>query len=192
MIAIDKTLLSEELFDVHFACDLSACKGICCVEGESGAPLEEEELQILEDIYPQVEPFMREEGKQAVQELGFFEVDVDGDYVTPLVNGAECAYVTFTEDGIALCAIEQAYRAGKVSWQKPISCHLYPIRIKALKDFDAINYHKWHICEPACSCGAKMQMPVYRFCKDSLVRKYGQAWYDTLDEAYRMWKEQEI
>ncbi|MFM1931380.1 MAG: hypothetical protein RL226_683 [Bacteroidota bacterium] len=190
MIAIEKTLVSEELFDVHFACDLNACKGICCVEGDSGAPLDEDELELLEQVYPEVEPFMREEGKEVIRKVGFFEVDSDGDFVTPLVNHAECAYVTFSENGTAFCAIEQAFRAGKTTWAKPISCHLYPIRIKALKEFDAVNYHKWHICEPACACGAQMKMPVYRFCKESLIRKYGQEWFNQLDAAYHLWMEQ--
>lgn len=191
MIIIDKTLVSNELFDEAFACDLSACKGACCVEGSSGAPLEDAEVDILDEIYEDVKPFMRAEGIAAVEELGTFTVDQDGDLVTPLVNGEECAYVQFDEQGIAKCAIEMAHRAGKVDWPKPISCHLYPIRIKALKDFDALNYHRWHICKPACECGAKMQVPVFRFCKSALIRKYGEDYYELLEEAYKLQKEEE-
>lgn len=190
MIIIDKTLVSNELFDEAFACDLSACKGACCVEGSSGAPLEEAEVDILDEIYEDVKPYMRAEGIAAVEELGTFTVDHDGDLVTPLVNGEECAYVQFDEHGIAKCAIEMAHRAGKVDWPKPISCHLYPIRIKALKDFDALNYHRWHICKPACECGAKLQIPVFRFCKSALIRKYGEAYYNLLEEAYKLQQEQ--
>jgi len=185
MIIIDKTLVSDELFSEQFTCDLAACKGACCVEGSSGAPLEEDELQILEDIYDDVKPFLREEGIAAIEQQGFYTVDTDGDVVTPLVNDAECAYVTFDANGTAKCGIEQAYYAGKVKWPKPLSCHLYPIRIKALRDFDALNYHKWHICAPACDCGAKMKMPVFRFCKNSLIRKYGEEYYEMLEAAYR-------
>lgn len=189
MIQIGKTILSTELFDEQFACDLSACKGACCVEGSSGAPLELEELADLEENYDAFKPYMRKEGIEAVEKDGFFVVDQDGDYTTTLVQGEECAYVQFDNDGTAKCAIEQAYFDGKVAWRKPISCHLYPIRIKALKDFDALNYHKWHICAPACDCGLKMQIPVFRFCKDSLIRKYGEQYYADLEEAYRLYKD---
>lgn len=185
MIIIDKTLVSDELFTEQFVCDLAACKGACCVEGSSGAPLEDEELQILEDIYEEVKPYMRKEGIASIKKHGFYVVDQDGDFTTPLVNNLECAYVNFDDNGIAKCAIEQAHRDGKVEWAKPLSCHLYPIRIKALKDFDALNYHKWHICEPACACGSKMKVPVFRFCKSSLVRKYGQEYYEMLEAAYK-------
>lgn len=189
MIQIGKTIFSTELFTEHFACDLSACKGACCVEGSSGAPLAEDELQILEDIFEDVKPYLRPEGIAAIEEQGFYTVDPDGEYVTTLVNDEECAYVQFDADGTAKCGIEQAFRDGKVAWAKPISCHLYPIRIKELKDFDAINYHKWHICKPACDCGAKLKLPVFRFCKASLVRKYGEAYYQQLEEAYVLWQE---
>jgi Fe-S-cluster containining protein len=189
MIAIDQTLISEDLFDQKFVCDLSACKGACCVEGESGAPLEEEELEILDRIFDQVKPYMRKEGLESIEKHGLYEVDRDGDYVTPLVNGKECAYVQFTENGTALCSIEQAHRDGKVDWQKPISCHLYPVRINVLKDYDALNYHKWGICSPACACGSKMDVPVYKFTRTALIRKYGQEWYEKLEVAHKLWVE---
>ena len=186
MIQIDKTILSTEVFEKQFTCDLSACKGACCVEGSSGAPLEEAELEKLEEVYDTVKPYMRKEGIEAIEKEGFFVVDQDGDYTTTLVEGKECAYVQFDDNGTAKCAIEQAWRDGKTQWAKPISCHLYPIRIKALKDYDAINYHKWHICEPACDCGAKLKMPVFRFCKTSLIRKYGEEYYEQLEECYKL------
>lgn len=190
MLQIGKTLLTTELFDEQFTCDLSACKGACCVEGSSGAPLEEDELEKLEEVYDDVKPYMREEGIASVEENGFFVVDQDGDYTTPLVNDEECAYVNFDADGTAKCAIDQAYREGKVSWQKPISCHLYPIRVKSLDDFDALNYHKWHICKPACECGARFKMPVFRFCRDAIIRKYGEDYYNELEEVYAAWQQQ--
>ncbi|MCH2198515.1 MAG: DUF3109 family protein [Flavobacteriales bacterium] len=188
MIQIGRTIISTELFDEQFMCDLAACKGACCVEGSSGAPLEESELDLLEQVYPHVKPYMTEEGIKSIEENGFFVVDQDGDYTTPLVNDAECAYTIFDADGTAKCGIEAAYLDKKIDWHKPISCHLYPIRIKALKDFDAVNYHKWHICKPACDCGAKLQMPVFRFCKSSIIRKYGEEYYEELEAAYRLWK----
>jgi hypothetical protein len=189
MIQIDRTLISDEVFEKKFVCDLSACKGACCVEGESGAPLDEDELEKLEQVYDEVVPFMRQEGVDAIAEQGLFVLDWDGDYTTPLVDGAECAYVTFDERGIAKCAIDTAYRAGKIDWQKPISCHLYPIRITKLKDFDALNYHHWPICEPACSCGDKLDVRVFKFLKEPLIRKYGEEWYKDLEAAFDHWSE---
>lgn len=189
MIAIDNTLISENLLEKKFVCDLAACKGACCVEGDAGAPLTEEETQILEDIFDQVKPYMRPEGIKAVEEQGHWEMDTDGDFVTPLVEGKECAYVQFSENGTALCAIEQAHRDGKVDWKKPISCHLYPVRISKLKEYDALNYHKWHICSPACACGEKLQVPVYKFAKAALIRAYGEDWFDKLEAAAELWKD---
>jgi hypothetical protein len=191
MIQLEKTLISDDIFEKKFVCDLNACKGACCVEGESGAPLEEVELDILEKIYDQVKPYMRKDGVEAVEEQGHFVLDWDGEFTTPLVNGAECAYVSFDDDGTAKCAIEQAYRDGIVDWPKPISCHLYPIRITKLKDFDALNYHKWKICEPACSCGSELDVRVYKFLKQPLIRKYGEEWYAQLEAAFEFWSKQQ-
>lgn len=187
MIQLEKTLISDDVFEKKFVCDLSACKGACCVEGESGAPLEEDELDILEQIYDEVKPYLRQEGVDAIEKQGHFVLDWDGEYVTPLVNGKECAYVTFDNDGTAKCGIEQAFRDGKVNWPKPVSCHLYPIRITKLKDFDALNYHKWDICKPACECGSKLDVRVYKFLKEPLIRKYGKDWYEELEAAFEYW-----
>ena len=196
MIAIDHTLVSEDILDKKFVCDLNACKGACCVEGDAGAPLEKEEAKILEKIYDQVKPYMLPEGVKAIEKNGFYVVDEDdGDWCTPLVDktpadtrlpdgqehSGRCAFVLFDE-GIAKCAIEKAYYDGKVTFKKPVSCHLYPIRITKYKDYDAVNYNRWNVCKPACACGEKLQVPVYRFVKDGLVRKYGQKWYDELKQ----------
>ncbi|NQX90663.1 MAG: DUF3109 family protein [Flavobacteriales bacterium] len=189
MIQIENTLLSEELFEKQFVCDLSACKGACCVEGDAGAPLEEEEIHKLEEIQDQIRPFLRKEGIEAIEKQGAWEMDKDGDYVTPLVNGKECAYVQFAEDGTTLCAIEQAYNAGAVDWKKPISCHLYPVRLTPLKDFTALNYHKWQICSAACSLGEALKVKVYQFAKDSLIRKFGEDWYEQVQEADKLLEE---
>ena len=187
MIEIGDTLVSEDVLEKRFVCDLSACKGACCVEGDSGAPLDEEELPIMEEIYPKVKPYMRAEGIAAVEKQGVYVKDSwDGEMVTPLVNEKECAYVTFDADGTAKCAIEQAHHDGKIDFYKPISCHLYPVRIKKYRNFDAVNYDKWDICSPARACGMKLDVKVYRFLKGPLTKKYGEAWYNELcavDEA---------
>ena len=180
MIAIDNTLNSDDLSKVCFVCDLAQCKGACCVEGDAGAPLEEYEISELEDALDYVKPFMRQEGLEAVEESGVFDYDAGGNYVTPLINGAECVFVVFTEDGTAACAIEKSWEAGKSKFRKPVSCHLYPVRISQYKDFDAVNYHQWHVCSHALELGKKLNVPLYVFLKDSLTRKYGEKWYKEL------------
>ncbi|MBK9284258.1 MAG: DUF3109 family protein [Sphingobacteriaceae bacterium] len=187
MIAIDKTLISEDVIEKNFVCDLNACKGACCVAGDSGAPLDKEELPILESIVEKVKPFMVKKGVKAVEKFGAWEKDSDGDYTTTLVSeGAECAFVYFDENKIAKCAIEKAHAEGLIDWQKPISCHLYPIRITKHKTFDAVNYNKWDVCKPACACGEKLKVPVYKFLKTPLIRKYGKNWYKQLEESAKL------
>ncbi|MDP3557512.1 MAG: DUF3109 family protein [Bacteroidota bacterium] len=182
MIAINKTLISEDLLDKKFVCDLNACKGACCVAGDSGAPLEKEELQILDSIIDEVKPYMVKKGVKAIEKFGVYVIDGDGDYTTTLVSpGAECAFVFFDDNKIAKCSIEQAYYDGKITWKKPISCHLYPVRITKHKEYDAVNYDKWDICKPACECGAKLDVPVYKFLKEPLIRKYGKDWFKQLE-----------
>ncbi len=180
MIHLGKALISEDIIEKEFVCNLSKCKGICCIEGESGAPLNEEETTILDQIYETVKPYMRSEGICAIEKQGKHIIDHEGDYVTPLVDGVECTYVVFEENGTASCAIEKAYNDGKIDWKKPISCHLYPIRVTDYSEFTAVNYHRWPICNDACSLGKELQVPVYQFTKESLIRKFGQDWYDEL------------
>lgn len=187
MILIEDTLVSEDLLERKFVCDLAACKGACCVQGESGAPLEEDELQLLEEAVPHVLPLLSPEAQERIRETGLYERDSDGDWVTPLMpNQGACVYTVFDSDGTAKCGIEQAHRNGKFSWMKPLSCHLYPVRLKTLKDFIAVNVHRWPICEPACACGEQLDVPVFRFLKAALVRKFGTAWYTMLEEADRL------
>lgn len=184
MIDIDGKLISEELFTRKFVCDLAACKGACCVEGDAGAPLEEEELSILDDIYKDVKPYMRKEGIEVVEKEGKYTKDsFDGAWVTPLVNNAECAYVTFDKNGTAKCAIEQAYNDKKIDFKKPISCHLYPIRVSKLRSGEALNYNEWNICRPACSCGDQLNVKVYQFLKEPISRKYGEEFFEQLKQA---------
>lgn len=185
MFQIGKTIVSEELIAKDFVCNLTACKGGCCVEGDAGAPLEEEELPILEAVLEQVKPYLRKEGIREIEEQGAYIKGIDGEWETPLVDGKECAYVTFDAKGTALCAIEQAYRDGVISWKKPVSCHLYPVRVKAYSAFAAVNYHQWQLCDPACSLGAELQVPVYQFVKEALIRKFGEKWYAELEEVAR-------
>lgn len=183
MIDIEDKIVSFDIFKKQFVCDLNACKGACCVDGDSGAPLLDSEKQELESIFPAVEKYMRPEGIEAIRSQGKHVIDQYGELTTPLVNQAECAYVYFETDGTAKCAIEKAYKNGDVSFYKPISCHLYPIRITEYKNFDALNYHQWHVCEPACRCGSELQIPIYKFVKSALVRKYGEDWYKKLEIA---------
>ena len=190
MIQIDDKLISEDLFSEEFVCNLAKCKGICCVEGDAGAPLDEDETKILDEIYPKIKPYLSPEGIQAIEEQGTYTLDFEGDLVTPLVNNAECAYVIFDEKGYTKRAIEKAYEDGVIDWQKPISCHLYPIRITEYSNFSAINYHEWDICSDACTLGKELGVKVYQFLKKPLIRKYGEEFYQTLSEAAEEWEKE--
>ena len=185
MIQVDDKIISLDIFKKYFVCDLNACKGACCVEGDSGAPLLGEEKKILEEIYKKVKPYMRKEGIIEIENQGVAVYDSDGDLTTPLVNNHECAFVTF-ENGITKCTIAKAYLDGKTDFKKPISWHLFPIRIKGYRDFDAVNYEEIKICKPACECGSKLEVPVYAFLKEPLIRKYGETWYKDLLEAAKL------
>ena len=190
MIQIDDKLISEDLFSEEFVCNLAKCKGICCVDGDAGAPLDEDETKILDEIYPKIKSYLRPEGIQAIEEQGTYTLDFEGDLVTPLVNNAECAYVIFDEKGYTKCAIEKAYEDGVIDWQKPISCHLYPIRITEYSNFSAINHHEWDICSDACTLGKELGVKVYQFLKKPLIRKYGEEFYQTLSEAAEEWEKE--
>jgi hypothetical protein len=190
MILHENTIVSEDIFDNHFICDLSKCKGACCVQGDSGAPLEDDELGKLDDLYLDIKPYLSEEGKKAIAEQGHYLQDFDGEWVTPLINSRECAYTVFDEKGIAKCGIEMAYLDGAIDFPKPQSCHLYPIRVVKLGEHEALNYHRWPICDPACILGKKEQVTVHQFLKGPLVRRYGSKWYKGLEEIYKHWKKQ--
>ncbi|AZZ59423.1 DUF3109 family protein [Riemerella anatipestifer] len=183
MIQIEDKLISEDLFSEEFVCNLNKCKGACCIEGDAGAPLEQPEVKILEDIYPKIKSYLRPEGIKAIEEQGTSVEDFEGDLVTPLIDNRDCAYVIFDENGITKCGIEKAYEEGAIDWQKPISCHLYPIRITEYSTFTAFNYHEWKICSDACALGKELKVPVYKFLKTPLIRKYGEGFYQTLTEA---------
>ena len=179
MKKVDDVLVSDDIKDVHFVCKLAACCGDCCVEGDAGAPLEEEEISILEDNIDEIKPFMTDEGRLVIELVGVFDYDAESSYVTPLVNNRECAFV-YRENNINFCAIEKAWMEKKISFQKPVSCHLYPVRLSKVGDYMAVNYDKWSICAPALVNGKQLGVPLYKFLRDSLVRKFGEAWYQKL------------
>ena len=191
MIEIDDKIVSADILRECFACDLGKCKGICCVEGDAGAPLELEEVDELEENYAAYAPYMTEEGRREVERQGFMVVDSDGDYTTPLVNNAECAYA-FEENGITFCAIERAYRESKCSFLKPISCHLYPIRVMKFSNGTfGLNYHRWGVCHDAVECGRKIGLPIYKALKEPIIRRFGEEFYKALECAEELIKEQE-
>ncbi|MEC8239392.1 MAG: DUF3109 family protein [Bacteroidota bacterium] len=181
MFQLGDTLVSEDLLKEHFACDLSQCKGACCVEGEAGAPLSAEEVQQLAKDYDAIDPFLDEAGRKAIAAQGTSIVAKDKSLETPLVDDAACGYATFDERGWAHCGIEKAHQSGAVDWKKPISCHLYPVRVKDYSVFTAVNYHRWQICSAGCANGKQMQMPLYRFVAEALQKKFGTDWFGELE-----------
>lgn len=191
MIEIDGKIIASDLLTEQFCCDLAVCKGECCVEGDSGAPLEIEEVDELENEYPNYKAYMTPEGIEAVESQGFMVVDVDGDYTTPLIDGAECAY-SFKENGTTFCAIERAYREGKCGFLKPISCHLYPIRVKHFATGDyGLNIHRWNICKCAFDCGKREGVKLYKAMREPLVRRFGEEFYEALCQAAEMFENEE-
>ena len=176
MVIIDEILVSDDLLNHFFCCDLEECQGLCCIEGDTGAPLEVEEISELEDHFPLFRKYMTAEGIDLVEKNGTFDYDMEGAFVTPLLANEACAFAYF-ENGIAKCAIEKAFFQKEIDFQKPISCHLYPIRVKKLSHCEALNYHRWGVCEPACAKGKEKSVQLYKFLKEPLIRKYGEIWY---------------
>lgn len=187
MLLVGDVLVSEDLVEKQFVCNLQACKGECCVSGDAGAPLSDEEAGIIEEELPYIRPFLSENGLRAIEVEGPYTFDQDGDLVTPLVNGKECAFVVFEPNGLAACGIEKAWKAGKTKFRKPISCHLYPIRVQALPGMEGLNYDQWDICKAACTNGQALKVPVYKFLKEALIRKYGEDWFADLEEVAEVW-----
>lgn len=192
MIAIDDVLLSDDVVEAHFVCDLTRCQGGCCVDGDAGAPLSFEETKILEDIYPDVKPFLNPEYLPEIARQGTHTTDPEHGLVTPTVNGGICVYGIVDELGIVKCGIESAWKAGAVNFRKPISCHLFPIRLIEHPGYVAVNYEPRNVlCRPACKLGKKLQVPVYVFLKDALVRKFGGEFYEALEAVAQRMKETE-
>lgn len=179
MIEIGQCMISRDIVEKKFVCNLSRCKGACCVLGDSGAPLADEELRLIDKAYPKIKHFLRPESIEAIETIGKYMIDYDNEYVTPLVNKKECAYVIFEGD-VAKCAFEKAFDQGLIEFRKPVSCHLYPIRIQKLKYYDAMNYDYWDVCDPARELGEETNTPVYKFLKVPLLRKFGKNWYNEL------------
>ena len=183
MLQIDDTIISLDLFEEKFVCDLASCKGICCVEGDSGAPLEWEEIDVLEEILPVIWDDLSEVSKKLINEQGVYYIDEDEEPVTSIVNGRECVFTYTDEQGVCKCAIEKKYREGKIDFYKPVSCHLYPVRLQKYKEYMAVNIHKWSVCECARTNGKNLNVPVYKFLKEPLIRKFGAAWYEQVQIA---------
>lgn len=187
IIEIDGCLVSSEILTEYFACDYQKCKGCCCIIGDSGAPLDESEPDAIEKNYHLFSPLMREQGKKTVQDKGFFEIDMDGDMVTPLVHGSEeCAYTCFDEQGNCFCSMERCWFNGEGDFRKPISCWLYPIRISVLGNgMRALNLHRWEICRDAFAKGRKEKVRVYEFLREPIERYFGEDFYRALAETAR-------
>lgn len=194
MIAVDNVLVSDEIAEAQFVCDLLKCKGGCCEEGDAGAPLEKEELDIMVDLYEKIKPYLTGASIAEIERKGKYVYHREFGWVTPTLGDDReiCVYGTRDEKGIIKCAFEQAYNDGVTGWKKPISCHFFPVIQQSGKrgDFDRLNYEpRERLCSPACSLGKKLQMPVYRFLKEPIIRKYGQDFYDALEKAAKMYVE---
>lgn len=177
MIQIKDTLISEDIFETCFVCDLGKCKGMCCVEGDAGAPLTHEEYEAIKDVLPEIWDGLSPKARELIEKQGIAYIDDDGELVTSIIKGRECVFTYFDADGVCRCAIDNAFREGRISVQKPISCHLYPIRLRKYDDFTALNYDRWSVCRPALRLGKKTGIKLYQFLKEPLIRKFGEEWY---------------
>jgi len=182
MFRIDNTLVSEEIIENNFQCNISACKGACCIEGEAGATLEAKEAEMIKNNYNKISSYLSDAANKIIKSKGPFLKLSDGSIEAPLLNDKACVYVHYQSNGTLSCGIEKAYNDKKINFNKPISCHLYPIRIKEYSEFTAVNYHDWSICSDACSLGAELKKPVFEFVKEALIRKFGNEWYNSLEK----------
>jgi hypothetical protein len=192
MLQIDKTIVSLDILEEKFGCDLSKCQGACCIEGDSGAPVTLEEVNLIKKSYTQFESYLSERNRDEVKKQGFSVIDKDGDLVTPLVGNNECVYTFVDEQGNTKCAIERAYLEEKITFRKPVSCHLFPIRITEYKRFDALNYQQLDICKSARTCGKRKNIPLWKYLKEPLIRKYGQNWYSELETAVKVYEKRDL
>jgi hypothetical protein len=180
MIIVGDAIVSDDIAERAFVCDLTRCKGACCEEGDYGAPLTEDEILTLEDIQDDIAPYLSAEGRAELKAQGAWVVDGEGELSTPTIGGKACAYAVYELNGTLKCGIERAWKAGATDFQKPISCHLYPIRVTKYDHYMALNYNMWSICSPACSLGEQLKVPIYKFLEGALTRAFGQAWYKEL------------
>jgi len=181
MIQIEDTLISRDLVESFFYCDLSQCKGACCIEGEAGAPLEKEEYDILRAILPDIWDDLLPEAQAVINRQGIAYIDIENEMVTSIVNGKNCVFTCYDAEGNCRCAIEKAFGEGRINFRKPISCHLYPVRVKRQKYYHAVNYSRWKICHVAEATGKQKQVRLYQYLRDPLIRKFGEEWYHALD-----------
>lgn len=183
MIAIENILVSDDIVGKKFVCDLARCKGGCCEEGDAGAPLEKQEMELLKKNFEVIKPYLTKEGIETIEQTGYYQYSNEFGWVTPAIKGNMCAYGFRDEKGIIKCSIEKAYSDGKTDWRKPISCHLYPIKTKKTSTHELLNYEpREKLCHPGCVLGEKLKVPVYQFLKDALIRKYGEEFYHALDK----------
>lgn len=190
MIQIDDVLVSVDCLSEKFCCDLEACKGICCVEGDAGAPVDLDEVAGIEEALPEVWPMLSASAQAVIDRQGVAYTDEEGDLVTSIVNGKDCVFTCYDEAGHCYCALEKAFREGRTRFFKPLSCHLYPIRLKKIGDGVALNYHRWEVCKMAVEKGRRLNLPVYRFLREPLVRRFGEAWYAELEQVADELREQ--
>jgi Protein of unknown function (DUF3109). len=181
MIEIGDTIISLDLIERYFCCDLARCKGECCIEGEAGAPLEKEEYKFLRKILPTLWNDLSPAAQAVINKQGIGYIDRENDIVTSIVNGKDCVFTYYGTDGICKCAIEKAYNEGHIDFIKPVSCHLYPVRVKQYRDYKAVNYHRWRVCRAAEIAGEQKRLPLYKFLREPLIRKFGEEWYNALD-----------
>lgn len=184
MIEIDNVLVSDDVVTEQFVCDLMKCKGGCCEDGDAGAPLTDQEIETLNEVFDTLKPYLTAEGLEEIEKNGRYRFDKDFGWVTPTINGRICAYGHYDSKGIIKCGIEQAWLDGKIQWKKPVSCHLFPVKTKKTKTYELVNYEpREDLCSPGCKLGKKLKMPVYVFLKDALIRKFGLPFYNALEQA---------
>ncbi|MDR2809281.1 MAG: DUF3109 family protein [Tannerellaceae bacterium] len=190
MLQIRNTLVSLDILERHFVCDLAACKGACCIDGDAGAPLEANELKELHNVLPLVWQDLRPEAQAVIRKQGVAYIDEEGDTVTSIVEGKNCVFTCGDSTGLCKCAIEKACREGRTAFYKPLSCHLYPVRVKRYEAYQAVNYNRQRICRCAEVLGEKEKMPLYRFLREALIRKFDKEWYEELELCATEWAKQ--
>lgn len=190
MLEIQNALVTLDLAEQFFCCDLDACKGACCIEGDAGAPITTKEQEEIERVLPEIINDMIPAGRREVEANGVGYIDEEGDLVTSIVEGKNCAFTCYGKDGVCLCAIEKAWREGRIDFMKPTSCHLYPLRITEYPTFTAVNYHRWKICKPAEKLGRRLGIRLYQFLKEPLIKRFGKEWYNELCLACEAYLEQ--
>lgn len=193
IVQVGDVLLSIDCFREQFACDLGICKGQCCIEGDAGAPITLDEIMAIEDIVPKIEKKLSPDAREVIQKQGVAYIDTENELVTSIVHGKDCVFTCYDKNGVCLCAIERALREGRIHTDKPISCRLYPIRIKKFKNgLYGVNYHRWNICECGVEKGKQLKLPVYRFLKEPLIARFGEEWYRKLEETAKELKKQHV